>query len=176
MIMKKILGIVFFIFSIVIDRCARLIKFESVRAIWLYNKWKVCLKYLGDGTCIYPSVVIHGAQMVSVGKNCNIAEYVHMWGGGGIEISDNALIASHVVITSITHDINAHIYAQSSIKKKVKINSNVWIGAGVIILPGVEIGEGAVIGAGSVVTKNVEAYTVNVGIPSRKVKTNANER
>ena len=40
----------------------------------------------------------------------------------------------------------------------------------VIILPGVSIGEGAVIGAGSVVTKNIEPYTVNAGVPCGFIK------
>ena len=175
-VIKKILGMLFYIFAILMDKFSHFMRLELVRSIWLFNKWKVRLKFLGVGTYIYPSVVIHNPQMVSIGEKCSVAEYVHMWGGGGIEIFDNVLIASHVVITSITHDIHAQIYAESNIKKKVIINSNVWIGAGVIVLPGVEIGEGAIIGAGSVVTKNVEAYTVNLGVPSKKVRTISNEK
>lgn len=52
----------------------------------------------------------------------------------------------------------------------VTIGHDVWIGHGAIILPGVEIGNGAVIGAGSVVTKNVEAYMVVAGSPTRIIK------
>ena len=51
------------------------------------------------------------------------------------------------------------------------IGHDVWIGDGTIILPSVtSIGNGAVIGAGSIVTKNVEAYSVVVGNPARKIK------
>jgi len=39
----------------------------------------------------------------------------------------------------------------------------------VIILPGVNIGEGAVIGAGAVVTKDILPYSINTGIPAKKV-------
>lgn len=48
------------------------------------------------------------------------------------------------------------------------IGNDVWIGDNVTILDGVTIGDGAVIGANSLVTRDVEAYTVNYGTPSRK--------
>jgi acetyltransferase-like isoleucine patch superfamily enzyme len=80
------------------------------------------------------------------------------------------MIASHTIITSLTHDYNVKIYRETLIKKKVKICNNVWIGAGAIILPGITINEGAVIGAGSVVTKDVPANTIVAGVPARILK------
>lgn len=56
-------------------------------------------------------------------------------------------------------------------RPRLFIGHDVWIGDGTIILPSVtSIGNGAVIGAGSIVTKNVEAYSVVVGNPARKIK------
>ncbi|MCM1184226.1 MAG: CatB-related O-acetyltransferase [Roseburia sp.] len=52
----------------------------------------------------------------------------------------------------------------------IYIGNDVWIGNNVTILPGIRIGDGAIIGAGSVVTKDVEAYTVCVGNPARKLR------
>jgi phosphonate metabolism protein (transferase hexapeptide repeat family) len=49
----------------------------------------------------------------------------------------------------------------------VSLGHDVWIGHGVTVLPGVSIGNGAAIGAGAVVTKDVPAYTVAVGVPTR---------
>ena len=53
---------------------------------------------------------------------------------------------------------------------KVMIGHDVWIGHGVIIMPGVSIGTGAVIGAGAVVTKDVDPYTIAVGVPAKPIK------
>lgn len=50
------------------------------------------------------------------------------------------------------------------------IGNDVWIGAGANIMGGVSIGDGCVIGAGAVVTKNVEPYSIVVGIPGKVVK------
>jgi acetyltransferase-like isoleucine patch superfamily enzyme len=52
----------------------------------------------------------------------------------------------------------------------VKIGNDVWIGDRVLILDGVTIGDGAIIGAGAVVTKDVEPYSISVGIPAKPVR------
>ncbi|MBW7886186.1 MAG: acetyltransferase [Caldilineaceae bacterium] len=46
------------------------------------------------------------------------------------------------------------------------IGHDVWLGHGVIVMPGVKIGIGAVVGSGAVVTKDVEPYTIVVGVPA----------
>lgn len=48
-----------------------------------------------------------------------------------------------------------------------RIGNDVWIGSRAIIMNGLTIGDGAVIGAGAVVTKNVEPYSIVVGVPAR---------
>jgi len=50
------------------------------------------------------------------------------------------------------------------------IGNDVWIGMQAIIMSGVRIGDGAVIGAGSIITKDVEPYSVVVGVPGKTVK------
>lgn len=55
-------------------------------------------------------------------------------------------------------------------KFSVVIGNDVWIGQGVTILQGISIGDGAVIGAGAVVTKDIEPYSINIGVPAKKIK------
>lgn len=52
----------------------------------------------------------------------------------------------------------------------VRIKNDVWIGDKVVIMSGVTIGNGAVIGAGAIVTKDVEDYSVVVGVPAKHLK------
>ena len=54
--------------------------------------------------------------------------------------------------------------------KDIKIGSDVWIGTGVTVLPGVTIGDGAIIGAGSVVTKDIESFSINAGVPCKWIR------
>jgi maltose O-acetyltransferase len=148
----------------------KLLHCAGAMEVWRYAGWKAKLKHLGENVVFYRGVVIHAPQEVSIGAGTRIADYVHMWGGGGIEVGRNVLIAAHSVITSITHDPNALVYADSSIRKKVIIRDNVWIGSNSVILPGVTIGAGAIIGAGAVVTGDVVAGDTVAGVPARSIK------
>lgn len=50
------------------------------------------------------------------------------------------------------------------------IGHDTWIGHGATVMPGVTVGHGAVVGSGAVVTRDVEPYTVVVGVPARFLK------
>ncbi len=128
-------------------------------------------KKIGQNNYFWFPVKMHGKSDISIGNNCCINSFVHIWGGGGVVIGNNVMIASHVSITSLTHDYNsASMRFSPIIKKPVIINDDVWIGSGAIILPGISIGKGAVIGAGTVVTKDIPENAVVVGNPSRILK------
>lgn len=51
----------------------------------------------------------------------------------------------------------------------MSVEDRVWVSCNTIILPGVTVREGSVIAAGAVVTKDTEAYSINGGLPSRKI-------
>lgn len=133
-----------------------------------------CLEFkkFGRNNTFWFPVKILGKENISIGDNCALNAYIHIWGSGGVEIGNNVMIAAHVIITSVTHDYNSPSIRHSKlIHKKVIIKDNVWIGTGSIILPGITIGEGAVIGAGSVVTHDVPSKSIVVGNPARIIKT-----
>ncbi|QPC88184.1 antibiotic acetyltransferase [Mesorhizobium sp. NBSH29] len=54
--------------------------------------------------------------------------------------------------------------------KQVCIGHDVWIGHGAVVMPGIRIGNGAVIGANSVVTRDVGAYEIVAGVPTKKLR------
>jgi len=56
------------------------------------------------------------------------------------------------------------------------IGNDVWIAANVVILRNVKIGNGAIIGAGAVVTKDVEPYSIAVGVPAKTIKKRFNDK
>ena len=132
-----------------------------------YAYWRVRLERLGAGTEIYPCVVINGPEHVRIGNHCSLGAFLHIWGEGGVTIGDDVLIASHVAITSLTHNKCAVRFRQTLIKKQIVIGDNVWIGAGVVILPGVSIGADSIIGAGAVVTHDVPSGVIVTGVPGR---------
>lgn len=93
---------------------------------------------------------------------------------GKIEIGNNVLIASNVLITNENHGINPELsipYMNQDLEfKNVYIGDGCWIGEKTIILPGVSIGKQSIIGAGSVVTKSIPEYSIAVGNPAKVIK------
>jgi acetyltransferase-like isoleucine patch superfamily enzyme len=107
---------------------------------------------------------------VQVGKRVAINAFVHIWANERVTIGDDSMIASHVRITTSTHDYHMRPYRNFRRDSPVFIGRNVWVGTGATILPGVTIGDDAVVGAGSVVTRDVEARTVVAGVPAKVIR------
>ena len=137
--------------------------------------WRTRLKDFGSSSTIYPFARIYSPHGVSIGENVSINDFVHIWGAGGIVIGDNSLIATHCVITSQSHRVDALgtglLYRETNDNRPVRIGQNVWIGSGAIILPGIEIGSNSIVAAGSVVTKSVPPNSLYAGVPARLVRT-----
>lgn len=166
--MKNIVATIVYISYL--TECARLfsrklLRTESVFRYIRFGIWRARLQELGIGSTIEPFVVIQNPKNVKIGNNVSINHFCHIWGGGGVIIGDNCLIASHVTITTQTHS-PIGIYRESHVCKPICIGENVWIGSGSIILPGITIGDSSIIGAGSVVTRDVPPRVVVTGVPA----------
>lgn len=55
-------------------------------------------------------------------------------------------------------------------EQKTYIGHDTWIGHGAIIMPGIKVGNGAVVGGGAVVTKDVEPYSIALGVPAKGIR------
>ena len=123
----------------------------------------------GSGVSIGLPVFVSGHKQISLGKNVSINAFVHIWGQGGVTIGDDCLIASHVTITSLTHNPKSRKFGDESIGKAITIGANVWIGTHAMILPGVTIGNNVIIGAGSLVNKDLASNAAYAGTPAKKL-------
>ena len=128
----------------------------------------------GANSSIRLPCVIEGPDFVEIGSDVSIAAYLHIWGHGGVTIGNRTLIASHVAITSLTHDADAPSAFGTLIASPVVIGHDVWIGAHSVVLPGVTIGDGCVVAAGSVVRESVAPYSIVAGAPARIVRMKRN--
>ena len=84
---------------------------------------------------------------------------------------------AHTVIIPFNHGFecaDVPMNQQPLTKKGIVIADNVWIGASCCILDGVRIGKGAIIGAGAVVTKDLNDYSVAIGVPAVAVRSRSN--
>lgn len=133
--------------------------------------WKRAFLSVGKNVKPIFPLIVNGKSSIRIGDNTSIGSYVHIWGGGGVDIGSNVLIAAHTCISSLNHDYRCKLIRNGKmIKKKVIIEDDVWIGYNVVVLPGVTIGCGSVIGGGSVVTDDIPEYSIAVGNPAKVVK------
>lgn len=108
---------------------------------------------------------------VSFNSNCHIGCI------NEIEIGDNVLVGSNVLITDHSHGSPNDEPSLPPSKRplwskgKVMIGANCWIGENVCILPNVRVGNNCIIGAGSVITKDIPPFSVIAGNPQRIIKT-----
>lgn len=157
-------------------------------------------KQLGEEPTIHPSCRIVDSSIgawTDLGAHTSLVEstfgdYSYTAGDVSIVYADVGKfcsIASHVRINPGNHPMwrvtQAHFtYRRSQYgfgeddaeffewrrNHRCTIGHDVWIGHGAIVMPGVKVGTGAVIGSGAVVTKEVEPYTIVVGVPARPLR------
>ena len=127
---------------------------------------------------VYPNGIMYNTQLgdysyvqknssvwhTTIGKFCSISWNVSIGGGE----HDFHKVTTHSLLYATAYGfVDKAMYDRFS--SPCTIGNDVWIGAGASILRGVKVGDGAVIGAGAVVTKDVEPYSIVVGVPAKKV-------
>lgn len=127
--------------------------------------------HLGNDVQIQPGVMIFGNGKVEIGDNTVIGKDTIIFSNKNVKIGKNVLIAAQSYIIDSNHQIFADkLINQQGLESEVLIiGDDVWIGAGAKVIKGSRINEGAVIGAMSLVNNNVDSYSINIGIPTRKI-------
>lgn len=178
-------------------------KFKSkIKLKKLYKE----LRYVGENATVSPTIRCLNPQYISMGDNCYIADYgiieawdryndkeytpnitignnvminqyCHIGAINSIEIGDDCLFGSRVMVLdhahgkSIIEEKDIHPAKRDLYSKgPIKIGKRVWIGENAVILGGVTIGDGAVVAANAVVTKDVPACTIVGGVPAKIIK------
>jgi len=158
---------------------ARLIRFPfDMRGKKFINYGKGLTTGRGCRIEAYPSD--GRSNVITIGENVQINDYVHITGVKKVAIGNNVLIAGKVYISDSSHGNysgSQHDSHPLTIPKErplfyreVIIEDNVWIGESVSVLAGVTIGKGSIIGSNSVVTKSVPEYAIAAGNPAHLIK------
>lgn len=92
-------------------------------------------------------------------------------------VNAHATLGDNVIVNTgaiIEHDCaigdQVHVATGARLASAVRVEPLAHVGAGATVLQGIHVGEGAIIGAGAVVIRDVEPWTVVVGVPARVLK------
>jgi acetyltransferase-like isoleucine patch superfamily enzyme len=126
---------------------------------------------IGDETKIGAFVEIQ--KNASIGKCCKISSHTFIC--EGVVIEDNVFIGHGVTFINDTYPRATTEDGSLQTERDWKVETTVIkngasIGSGTTILCNVTVGEYAIVGAGSVVTKDVPAYAVVAGNPTRTLR------
>jgi acetyltransferase-like isoleucine patch superfamily enzyme len=117
------------------------------------------------------SYVANGARIthVKIGKFCSIGPNCKI--GVGIHPSRD-FVSTHPAFYSTKLEAGMTFVSEELYRDyaTIDIGNDVWIGESAIVLDGVTIGNGAIVAAGAVVTRDVPAYAVSAGVPSRTIR------
>lgn len=157
---------------------------------------KIGFKKIGDDVFISRKASIYGADKILIGNNVRIDDFcilsgkieignfVHiaafsaLYGGDkGIFIGDFANLSSRVSVYSISDDYSGESLTNPMIPDEYKnvlsmpvyIRKHVIIGSTSVVLPGVELREGSSFGAFSFINHSSDEWSINAGIPFKKV-------
>lgn len=116
---------------------------------------------------------------IELGSNVHIAAYASLFAGeAGIYCEDYVGISARTIVYATSDDYSGEYMTNPTIPDKYKnvqsekviFREHSLVGAGCIVLPGVILGEGSSVGAMSLINKDIEAWSMNVGIPTRKIR------
>ncbi len=153
---------------------------EFLRKI-IYKRYSI-----GKGFSSGLRVRIWGRREIRIGKNFYIGRDSFI--ESDVIIGDNVMWGNRVALVGrYDHNyqqLGVPIRFSSSVRDKdynwkgknitTVIEDDVWVGYGTTILAGVKIGEGSIVGASSLVAKDIEPYSIYIGIPAKKIKNRFN--
>lgn len=155
------------------------------------------IKRLGNNVFISRKASLYGCSEMSFGSNVriddfcilsghielgsfiHIAAYSALYGGSeGIFLADYSNISSRVSIYSISDDYSGNSMSNPMIPNKYKkvesapvyVGKHVIIGSTSVVLPGTNLAEGSAFGSFSFINTDSEPWTINAGIPFKKIK------
>lgn len=116
---------------------------------------------------------------IEIGNYAHVTVYSAIFGGdAGVWISDFCNISSRVVFYALSDDFSGETMTSPLIPEKYKnvmqdkvvLEKHVIIGTSSVVLPGAYLAEGAAFGAFSLIKGKIDAWTINAGIPCKKIK------
>jgi len=170
---------------------------------WYSNKElkKLGLKTFGNNVLVSRKTTIISPELVSLGSNVRIddfciltgqieiLDYVHiaaytgLYGENFIKFYPFCGVSARCLVYSSNSDYSGTHFPSPMVPEEYKYSTggpvifekHVTIGAGSIVLPDITLHTGAVTGAMSLVTNDLEPWTINTGIPAKKLKNRKKE-
>ena len=126
---------------------------------------------LGKGCRIYAKARIWAPWNLICEDVVAVADEAIIYNPEPIYLGSHSIISQQAYLCGASHDFDDPAFPL--VAKPIRIGSYAWVCARATVQLGVNVAEGAVLGLGAVATKDLDAWSVYVGIPARKIKKRA---
>ena len=138
---------------------------------------------VGDHVIVDDFVFLDGGAGLHIGSHVHVATFTSIVGGGEAVLGDFCGLAAGARVVTGTDLADGSGLIGPTIpddlravrRGRVTIGEHVFVGTNAVVHPDVVIGTGAVVGSGAVVTRDLEPWTINVGVPARPVRSRPRE-
>lgn len=115
---------------------------------------------------------------ITIGNYVHISAYTALYGKGEIVIGNYCGCSPRCTLLSATDDFSGEYMISPLVPAeftnvqigKIVLCNYAQLGANTVVLPNTTIGEGAVTGSLTFVNRSLEPWSINIGIPCRKLK------
>jgi acetyltransferase-like isoleucine patch superfamily enzyme len=125
------------------------------------------LKHIGKNVKIFHGVEVSYGYNLTIEDSCTIHKYVLLDDRGEIIIHEGSSISDYANVYSHDHDVNDGMIVTN---RKTEIGPRARITYHATVMSGVRVHEHGLLGSLGVATKDIDPYTISVGIPSKAVK------
>lgn len=123
---------------------------------------------LGRNCHIYPRARIWAPWNLTCGDVVAVADEAIIYNPKPVQLGSHSTISQQAYLCGAAHDANHPAFPL--VVAQINVGAYAWICARATVQMGVQVGEGAVLGLGGVATKDLDPWSVYVGVPARKIK------
>jgi putative colanic acid biosynthesis acetyltransferase WcaF len=123
---------------------------------------------MGENCHIYPGARIWAPWNLVCEDVVAVADGAEIYNPCRITLNSHCIVSQNAYLCGATHDYNDPAFPM--IWAPITIGAYAWIGARATVQMGVNVGPGAILALGAVATRDLEPWSINAGIPARKIK------
>jgi putative colanic acid biosynthesis acetyltransferase WcaF len=144
-----------------------------------FHAWRALLlrmfgARLGPNCRIYPRAKIWAPWNLECEDVVAIADDAVIYNPAPVQLGSHCIVSEEAYLCGATHDYTDPRFPM--ISARIVVGAYVWICARATVQMGVSIGEGAVLGLGAIATRDLDPWSVYVGIPAKKLKSRPRTR
>ena len=116
---------------------------------------------------IYPNARIWAPWNLVCEDLVSIADHAEIYNPALVTLRSHCIISQQAYLCGASHDYDDPAFPM--VWAPITIGRYAWIGARAVVQMGLTVGDGAVLGLGAIATRNLEPWTVNAGVPARRI-------